>query len=109
VGDVTPDSPSGQTLLPLLNRYQAASQFSEKGFQAGQWFETIEDTYWYFLETLPPLYMQSRGFVMGECITQDLYDCFFEIDGRYFCAVIKWVNAKSFSLLLAALRAEVTS
>jgi len=98
-----------ETLIPIINRYQASSPFSDKGFRAGQWFETTEQTYWHFLETMPPLYMSAGGFVMCECITQDLYDCFLEINGRYYCVVIKWVNAKSFSLLLAALRAEVSS
>lgn len=95
------------TLLPLINRYQATSEFAHLGFRAGQWFETTEETYWHFLESVPPLYQASGGFVVGECTTGHLYESFLEIDGRFYCAVIHWQCRRSFAALWTALLAEV--
>ena len=93
--------------LELVNRYQGGNPHYARGFHAGQWFETTKETYWYFLECLPPLHMTGAGFVMTECTMNGLYDCFFEIDGRYYCAVIDWDGPRSFAALWTALLAEV--
>lgn len=93
----------------LINRYQASSAHAQIGFKAGQWFETTEEIYWYFLECLPPLHQTSIGFVMMECTMGDLYEAFFEIDGRYYCAVVTWPGPASFEASTAALVQEVRS
>ena len=79
----------------LMNRYLASNPHAARGFRAGQWFETTREVYWQCLESVPPLYMASGGFVVGECTMDDLYECFFEIDGRYFCTVIAWAGPQS--------------
>jgi len=93
----------------LINRYERGNCFNALGFRAGQWFETTQDVYWYFLECLPPLYQTSGGFIVGECTMNGLYDCFLEIDGKYYCAVVEWAGPKSFAALWTALLAEVAS
>jgi hypothetical protein len=95
--------------LELLNRYQAGNPHYARGYRAGQWFETTQETYWYFLECLPPLYMTGAAFVVIECTMNGLYDCFFEIDGRYYCAPVEWDGPGSFKALSKAMRAEVGS
>lgn len=97
------------TSFDLINRYSPENQHYETGFQAGQWFETRSDVYWHFLECLPPLHQTGGGFVVSECTMMDLYECFFEIDERYFCVVIRWTGPKSFSDLWAALLKEIAS
>lgn len=93
----------------LINRYQASSPHAATGFKAGQWFETTEDIYWYFLECLPPLHQTAQGFVVMECTMGDLYEAFFEIDNRFFCAVVQWPGAKAFHLTTQVLTREVRS
>lgn len=97
------------TSFDLINRYGADNAHHAIGFRAGQWFETVESVYWYFLECLPPLHMTGRGFVMSECTMGDLYESFWEIDGRYYCAVIAWYGPSSFTALRNAIVAEVRS
>jgi len=93
----------------LINRYQSSSPHAATGFDAGQWFETTEELYWYFLECLPPLYQNTVGFVMMECTMGDLYEAFFEIDERFYCAVVTWPGPASFEATTAALVQEVRS
>ena len=95
------------TSFELVNRYTSDSRFKGLGFQAGQWFETNSDVYWYFLECLPPLHQSSGGFVVSECTMNGLHECFFEIDERYYYAVIDWTGQQSFAALWTALLAEV--
>lgn len=97
------------TSFALINRYSDENPHNALGFRAGQWFETTEQVYWYFLECLPPLHMTGGGFVMSECTMDDLYESFLEIDGRYYCAVVAWDGPQSFSALWTALVAEVAS
>lgn len=99
--------PSRGASFELLNRFQRDSRYLKLGFRAGQWFEVSEDIYWYFLEVLPPLHMSGGGFVMSECTMADLYESFFEINGRFYCAVLHWNGPASFRALHKALRAEV--
>lgn len=91
----------------LINRYQSRSPHAALGFRAGQWFETTHEIYWYFLECLPPLHQTRCGFVMMECTMGDLYEAFFEIDGRFFCMVVSWPGAGSFDAISDALLREV--
>lgn len=93
----------------LINRYQSSSPHAAIGFKAGQWFETTEELYWYFLECLPPLYQNTVGFVMMECTMGDLYEAFFEIHERFYCAVVTWPGPASFEATTAALVQEVWS
>lgn len=99
--------PAYSTTFELINRYSAQSPLHGIGFRDGQWFEVSEEIYWHFLEALPPLHMTSGGFVMSECTTDDLHECFFEIKGRYYCAVLAWSGPRSFAALWTALLAEV--
>lgn len=104
---IFPSIADHDTSFELINRYNSANVHHTLGFRAGQWFETTEQVYWYFLECLPPLHMTGGGFVMSECTTGDLYESFVEIDGRYYCAVVAWDGPQSFSALWSALLAEV--
>jgi len=97
------------TTFALINRYERDSAHKALGFRAGQWFETTEEVYWYFLECLPPLHMTSGGFVVSECTMHGLYESFMDIDGRYYCAVVEWNDRQSFSALWTALLSEVQS
>lgn len=60
---------------------------------AGEWWETTEEMYWYFLECLPPLGQNGMGFLMSEfnhdsvtCAYYELYDA--DNKKRYFCAYV---------------------
>jgi len=91
------------TTFTLINRYTPSNPYKALGFRAGQWFETTEDIYSYFLGVLPPLHMTGGGFVVGECTMAGLYESFLEIDGKYYCAVIDWTGSQSFADLWTAL------
>lgn len=70
----------------LINRGYTPDVFS-----AGQWFETTEEVYWYFLEVLPPMGFDGKDFAICEFATGNLTNAFFQINGRYFCATVDWV------------------
>ena len=55
----------------------------------GQWFETTEEIYWYFLECLPPLDFTGDGFSMCEFSTGYLTNAFFDFRGKFYCMTIE--------------------
>ena len=93
----------------LINRYSGSSNYRQLGFRVGQWFETSAEIYWYFLGCLPPVHQTSGGFVMSECTMDGLHDCFLEIDGRYYCAVVKWSGPRSFAQIWTQLLMELAT
>ncbi len=68
------------TSFALINRGYEPDQH-----KAGQWFETTEDVYNYFLNVLPPLYFDGSNFMMCEASTNTLSEMFMQINGRFFC------------------------
>ncbi|ABI93370.1 DUF1419 domain-containing protein (plasmid) [Roseobacter denitrificans] len=72
---------------------------------AGQWFETTEDVYTYFLEVLPPLDWTADGFSMSEFATGFLTDAYLRINGRFFCLCIHRERAMDFTNTLRAFKA----
>ena len=104
---IYPGLASRSATFELLGRYSPGNAYARLGHRAGQWFEVSEDIYRHFLEVLPPLYMTSGGFVMGECTRDNLYDCFFEIRGRFYCATLAWSGPRSFAALWTALLGAV--
>ena len=93
----------------LLNRYSADNPYREIGLKAGHWFETTEEVYWYFLEVLPPSFMDTYGFINCECVTHNLYDGFVETKGRYFSLMTFGPGQRPFAELARRLIAEVSS
>ncbi len=71
---------------------------------AGQWFETTEEIYHYFLEVLPPLDWTMDGFSMCEFATGFLTDGFVRINGRFFCLCIHRECSSDFASTVTAFR-----
>lgn len=72
---------------------------------AGQWFETTEEIYWYFLEVLPPHDFTGDGFSMSEFATGSLTDAFVRIGERYFCLCISRETPRDFTVAMTAFKA----
>ncbi|WP_227272037.1 DUF1419 domain-containing protein [Roseobacter weihaiensis] len=72
---------------------------------AGQWFETTEDVFTYFLEVLPPLDWTADGFSMSEFSTGYLTDAFVRIKGRFFCLCIHRERQMDFTNTVRAFKA----
>jgi len=64
-----------------------AQRFDRARLLAG-FVEVDEETYWYFLEMLPPMHYTSVGFAICEATTADVRLGFFKFDERYFAAYI---------------------
>lgn len=85
----------------LLNRHndKPYAERTEELF-AGEWWEITEGSYDEFLEVVPPLMMESGGFVMGEAKIGSIYSAFYriEIDGerRYFHASVPMTSRQDF-------------
>lgn len=86
----------------LINRGYGPDQFF-----AGQWFETNEECYWYFLECLPPMDFSGSGFSMCEFSTGYLTNAFFERGGKFYCMTIERQNAGDFYKWMKALFDEI--
>ena len=56
----------------------------------GDRWEIDHDTYWYFLEVLPPLNMTRDGFVFAEYTFGDITTRYTEAAGRYYCEFVRW-------------------
>ena len=67
----------------LINR-----GYSPEQRKSGQWFETTEEMFDYFLEILPPLDFTTSGFSMREFATDFLTDSFVNFGERYFCLTV---------------------
>lgn len=76
-------------------------------FKAGQWFETTEEMYWYFLEVLPPLHFDGRAFMMCEASTCILSNAFVQIGKRFFCLTVEHAGTTPFPETVRAFRALV--
>ncbi len=58
--------------------------------------EIPEDDYWYMLEVLPPLRMQGEAFILGECVTANLYYMGLKWKGKCYATLIdarEWSHA----------------
>lgn len=85
----------------LINRGYEPDQFF-----AGQWFETTEEVYWYFLEVLPPLDFYGAGFSLCEFASGYLTNAFMKFRGRYYCVTIERKNAADFEAWVGAMMRE---
>ncbi len=93
-----------QKSFDLINRGYAPEQRS-----AGQYFETTEEIYTYFLNVLPPLDFTADGFSMSEFSTGSLTDCFLRCNGRYFCLCISRRNSANFHDALREFHATIAA
>jgi len=57
-------------------------------FLAGRWWEIEEDTWWYFLEVLPPIQFTTTWFAMCEFTTGSVTGGYFKVRKRYFHAFV---------------------
>jgi len=76
----------------MMNRIESASGPAE----------IDEETYWYFLGTLPPRFMQENYFCFAEGM--EPFQLFWERDGRYFARQLDWQQTRNFCRL-AGIRA----
>lgn len=90
------------TTFELINRGYTPDKRS-----AGQFFETTEEIYNYFLNVLPPLDFTADGFSMSEFSTGSLTDCFLRRQGRFFCLCISRRNASDFAAAVRCFHAAV--
>lgn len=88
----------------LINRGYSPDQRS-----AGQYFETTEEIYHYFLEVLPPLDFTHDGFSMSEFSTGNLTDAFVRHGERFFCLCINRRSSADFFEAIRVFRAELTA
>jgi hypothetical protein len=86
----------------LINR-----GFEPEQRSAGQWFETTEEIYDYFLNVLPPLDWTADGFSMREFATGFLTDGFVKSGGRFFCICVHRERAMDFTNTVRAFRAQL--
>lgn len=90
----------------LINRGYTADKRS-----AGQFFETTEEIFHYFLNILPPLDWTldagAEAFSMSEFSTGSLTDSFIRQDGRFFCLCISRNRASDFNNAMRAFRAAL--
>ncbi|MEO9652328.1 MAG: DUF1419 domain-containing protein [Roseobacter sp.] len=76
---------------------------------AGQWFETTEDVFDYFLGVLPPLDCAEGGFSMSEFSTGFLTDAFVRVGGRFYCLCIHREHALDFINSIRAFKPIVSA
>ncbi len=67
--------------LPHAERYNRARLLSD-------YVETDEETYWEFLEILPPMHFERNHFAICEATNNDVRLGFFRVNKRYFAAHI---------------------
>lgn len=104
------EAASRDTAAALMNRRSADSAFNGLGYRAGQAMRVSRETYWFFLEVVPPLVMTGPSFAVGERATEDLVDTFHEIGESYYCVTARWCGPASLSQAWSALlhfRADV--
>ena len=59
---------------------------------SGRIAEITEDTYWHFLEVLPPRFLRGNVFAFAEGM--EPLRLFWEHDSRYFCRKLTWDETK---------------
>ena len=85
-GDYVP-LPNGEHWKDMIQRISVEQQIAEVDKQ----------TYWYFLEVLPPRFMNSRCFCFAEGF--EPFRMFWERDGKFFCRRLTWDETKAFCRL----------
>lgn len=91
-----------ETTFELINRGYTPDKRS-----AGQYFETTEEIYNYFLNVLPPLDFTADGFSMSEFSTGSLTDCFLRRNGRFYCLCISRRKSSDFADAVRGFHAAV--
>lgn len=86
----------------LINRGYSPEQRS-----AGQFFETTEEMFNYFLNVLPPLDWDRDCFSMSEFSTGTLTDSFISLNGRCFCLCISRLSRADFHNAMREFRAHL--
>ena len=88
----------------LINRGYTADKR-----RAGQYFETTEEMYNYFLNVLPPMDYTADAFSMSEYSTETLTDAFARISGRFYCLTISRSSGADFAKAVRSLRSHIIS
>jgi len=86
----------------LINRGYGPDQF-----KTGQWFETTDEMFDYFLEILPPRHFTGSAFMMCEPSTCTLSNAFVQVGKRFFCLTVEHAGAVTFSETVSAFRALI--
>ena len=99
------------TCFDLLNRHSGGG-LKPDSLWAGEWWEIEFESFYYFLDVLPPLRMPPGGFIMCEFTSGNVTSAFFAFPGpeggnedRFFHASLDMSVATAF----AKARAEIAS
>src|SRR5262245_56282007 len=86
-------------LLQLMKSHAGiAASFDEAKRKPGFVAEVDEETYFYFLEVLPPQFMCGGAFAFAEGM--EPYILFWRERGRYFARMLTWDETKSLAQAL---------
>ncbi len=88
--------------LELLNRHSGPPWNKPDSLWAGEWWEIDFESFFYFLDVLPPLRMPAGGFIMCEFTSGNVTSAFFEFReegrrARYFHASLDMSEATAFA------------
>ena len=83
-GDVVPLPDEGETHAEMLERTRSVARIAE----------VDEETYWYFLEVLPPRWIKGTFFCFAEG-AEPLW-LFWQQGRRYFCRRLSWDETREF-------------
>jgi len=93
----------------LLNRHSGGG-IKPDSLWAGEWWEIGEESFYYFLDVLPPLRMPPGGFIMCEFTSGNVTSAFFsffwrkgENKDRFFHASLDMREATAFARARAAI------
>jgi hypothetical protein len=86
VGTLVP-RPEGEEWKALIDRISVPGTIAE----------VDEETYWYFLEVLPPKFMSGSCFAFAE--GQEELRLFWKSDKQYFCRQLTWDETAIFCRL----------
>ncbi len=94
--------------LELLNRHRCPPWNKLDSLWAGEWWEIDFESFYYFLDVLPPLQMPPGGFIMCEFTSGHVTSAFFSFPGRegenkdrFFHASLDMSEATAFAMARA--------
>jgi hypothetical protein len=82
--------------IPRPENEEWEAKMSRIKFASGP-AEIDDETYWYFLGTLPPRFMRENYFCFAEGM--EPFQLFWERDGRYFARQLDWQQTRNFCRL----------
>ncbi len=79
--------------IDLLNRHSGGVWIKPDSLWAGEWWEIDHESFWYFLDILPPLRMPPGGFIMCEFTSGNVTSAFFSFPGRLIPEASRFFHA----------------